>query len=51
MTIPQKPKPRLFKELYKRDTVYGHKVQRDRKKNLKHHRKEKYNSINSLIED
>jgi hypothetical protein len=36
----QKPKPRYAKELFSRDTPYGHKVQRDRTKTIP--RKQKY---------
>lgn len=36
----QKPKTRYAKELFTRDTPYGHKVQRDRTKTLP--RKQKY---------
>lgn len=36
----QKPKPRFAKELFTRDTPYGHKVQRDRSKTIP--RKQKY---------
>ena len=37
--IPQKPKPRLHKELFEKDSPYGHKVQRDK---TKYKRKDKY---------
>ena len=30
--IPQRPKPRFAKELFAKDSPYGHKVQRDRTK-------------------
>ncbi len=30
--VPQKPKPRFAKELFVKDSPYGHKVQRDRTK-------------------
>ena len=37
--IPQKPKPRLHKQLFEKDSPYGHKVERDR---TKYKRKDKY---------
>ena len=41
--IPQKPKPRLHKQLFEKDSPYGHKVQRDR---TKYKRKDKYPTPN-----
>ena len=41
--IPQKPKPRSHKQLFEKDSPYGHKVERDR---TKYKRKDKYPTPN-----